>query len=389
MPDGVDRVTMSRGLALLFGAGATLVAITLGLPHHHGEARPGLLIPVGLAYVVVVLLLVAPQRWPPQALSLTLGFGSALIALCVHFGGPAGAVYAFMYVWVALYAAAFFSRWVTLGHLAWALAAYAVVLATGHDVRPPSAQWLMAAGTSAVAAALILGLTRELRARARDLGAVTAIANEIGSASEVSGERIARAVCVGVLHSTGSASVSLLEELNDGSGLRVVGTAGEAAAGAAFDEPEGVAVLDRAYRTGAAAELSAGVSGYVEPVWHDGRVSGLLVVAWGHPQRLNTRIRESVALFAAEGGVALQRIAHQSRDRERRALALNDEIVQGLVVAKYALRGGRLEVGERAVEETLDRARALVEQQLKDLHGGRAPEPGSLRVGGRPRDAAS
>jgi signal transduction histidine kinase len=89
-----------------------------------------------------------------------------------------------------------------------------------------------------------------------------------------------------------------------------------------------------------------------------------------------------VALFAAEAGVALERIAHQTHDRERRALELNDEIVQGLVVAKYALRNGRVEMGEKAVDETLDRARALVESQLQELHGAEPPEPGTLRTEG-------
>jgi hypothetical protein len=126
-----------------------------------------------------------------------------------------------------------------------------------------------------------------------------------------------------------------------------------------------------------------GISGIVEPVRREGRVRGLLVVVWARPRRMVTaRVQESIALFAAEAGVALERIAGQSREKERRALELNDEIVQGLVVAKYALHEGRVEMGEQALEATLDRARALVESQLQDLHGTGAPEPGSLRVGG-------
>ena len=119
----------------------------------------------------------------------------------------------------------------------------------------------------------------------------------------------------------------------------------------------------------------------------DGRVAGLLIVVWARPRRrVGTRARDTISLFAAEAGVALERIAHQTRDRERRALELNDEIVQGLVVAMYALRDGRVEMGERAVDETLDRARALVESQMRDLHGAGAPEPGTLRVRRRRND---
>jgi hypothetical protein len=52
-------------------------------------------------------------------------------------------------------------------------------------------------------------------------------------------------------------------------------------------------------------------------------------------------------------------------------------------VAKYALRDGRVEIGEKAIAETLDRARALVDGQLESLHGTDAPEPGTLRREGR------
>src|SRR3954447_2864101 len=103
MPGSSDRVAMSRGLALLFGAGGTLVAITLALPHGHDEANLGLLIPVGGAYVVAPLLFLRPRTWAPEALHTILAFGTVLVALCVVYGGHAGAAYAFMYVWVALY----------------------------------------------------------------------------------------------------------------------------------------------------------------------------------------------------------------------------------------------------------------------------------------------
>jgi hypothetical protein len=378
---------MSRGLALLFGAGATLVAITVVLPHRHGEGRVGLLIPVVVAYVVVGVLLSGPQRFSPASLHGLLAVGTALIGLCVIYGDRAGGAYAFMYVWVALYAAAFFSVGGTGAHLAWAFGSYVAVLALTGDVRPPHAQWLMAAGTSAVAAALILGLSRELRGRASDLAAVAMLANELGSASEVDGERVAADVCSGVLAAAGASAVVLLAADDGATGLHVLGRAG-AQQVVAFDRPEGIAALDEAYGSGQPARLldrpDGSHVGLVQPVLRDGRVCALLAVGWERPRRrLGARIEGSIALFAAEAGVALERIARQSRDRERRAVELNDAIVQGLVVAQYALRDGRVEVGERAVAETLDRARALVENQLETLHGSAAPKPGSLRRDGR------
>ena len=376
---------MARGLAMLFGAGATLVAITLLLPHKHDEAQLGLLIPAGLAYVVVAVLLSAPRRFSPTVLSVTLAFGSVLVGVCVIYGGPAGAAYAFMYVWVALYAAAFFETRAAIAHLVWAFATYVAVLAISGDVRPPGAQWLMAAGTSAVVTALVLRLTRLLRARSRDQAAVIAIANAIGGSDEVGSATVAHALCAGALASTGASSVVLLGETSDGAALHELGRAGEGED--PFEAPGTVVVLDEAYRSGEPEPLrddEGKVSGYVVPVRRDGRVAGLLALGWSRPRRIvGTRIEDSIALFASEAGVALERLAHQDRERERRALELNDAIVQGLVVAKYALREGRVEVGEQALDETLDRAKALVDSQLQELHGTLAPEPGSLRVEGR------
>src|SRR5262249_11657601 len=102
-------------------------------------------------------------------------------------------------------------------------------------------------------------------------------------------------------------------------------------------------------------------------------------------RRVGDNVERAMALYAAEAGVALERIASQSREHERRALELNDEIVQGRVVAKYALHDGRVEMGEKAIDETLDRARALVATQRETLHGRDAPEPGSLRRAARHR----
>jgi hypothetical protein len=376
---------MARGLALLFGAGATLVAITLLLPHDDGEGRWQLIIPCLLAWPTAAALLLWPRRFSPGLLSAVLAFGTVLVTLCVLWGEEAGGIYGVMYMWVAFYAAAFFSLRATVAHVVWTAVSFAVLLLASDEVNPPAATWLMVIGTGMVAATLIFALTRELRARASDLVAVTRHANEIGSASEVSGADVAQGICEGVLHSAAAASAVLLEELADGSGLHVLGSAGDEEMAASFERPAGVLVLDEAYRSARAAMLRTGdgISGVVEPVRREGRVRGLLVVVWARPRRVITaRVQDSIALFAAEAGVALERIAGQSREKERRALELNDEIVQGLVVAKYALHEGRVEMGEQALEATLDRARALVESQLQDLHGTGAPEPGSLRVGG-------
>jgi hypothetical protein len=97
-------------------------------------------------------------------------------------------------------------------------------------------------------------------------------------------------------------------------------------------------------------------------------LTGTLVIAGLLVGRLSGQLRRQSAALAE------RRI---SEDREQRALEINDNLVQGLSVAKYALETGDVEQGRRAVEETLERAREMIGEQLAEA----APEgvrPGDL-----------
>ena len=54
----------------------------------------------------------------------------------------------------------------------------------------------------------------------------------------------------------------------------------------------------------------------------------------------------------------MERAERQASARERRAIDINDNIVQGLTVAKYAIGQGHVDEGVRAIDDTLRRARA-------------------------------
>jgi hypothetical protein len=66
--------------------------------------------------------------------------------------------------------------------------------------------------------------------------------------------------------------------------------------------------------------------------------------------------------------------------RERQALEINDNIVQGLSVAKYALDQGKDETSRRAVEDTLKKARNLITELLGEEGSEiELAKPGELR----------
>ena len=72
------------------------------------------------------------------------------------------------------------------------------------------------------------------------------------------------------------------------------------------------------------------------------------------------------------------------KDRERQALEIHDNIVQGLTAVRWSLDAGRPEQAREASERTLAHAQAMMAELLDDHPDGGRFGPGSLR-----RDAAA
>jgi hypothetical protein len=68
--------------------------------------------------------------------------------------------------------------------------------------------------------------------------------------------------------------------------------------------------------------------------------------------------------------------------RERQALQINDNIVQGLARVKWALEAGNVEAAKLAADETLGEAQRMVTDLLMSKSGD-----GSLHAGHLRRDA--
>jgi hypothetical protein len=367
----LGREAMALGLAFLFGAGATLVCLTLLLPHgSHANDLAVLSAPLA-AYVVVGVLLRFGRDLPPGGYHAILACGSFLITVCVFFGGESSGAYRLLYVWVALYAFYFFGVRSAIAHTAFAAALYAGALATRNLTDVPQVQWLMTAGTISVAGALIGRLIAQVRAQGADLAAVAQIANGISSDADLA--RAREAICTAVAHSCRADAVALLEA--EHGPLRSVALAGAPQlAESLLHAPEAAAAHSEGRRT--MMHRGRRIVGIAEPILLEGHAAGVLVVGWARPRRrMADAPANAVTLFAAEASVALERARRLTRELERRALEINDNVVQGLVVAKYALAAGHAEDGARAVDETLVRARELMSEQLPDI------APGDLRRG--------
>lgn len=368
-----ERDGMALGLAYLFGAGATLVVLSLLVPHGHGASVPALVAIAATAYVVTGVLALRGGTLPAWSFGAVLVFGSILIGACAWWGGEAAHVYPLMYIWVALYGFYFFPPRFAFLVSAFSAGSYAVVLGL-HDVTPvPWIDGIMVVGTALVAGTFVARLVHEVRRRARDLDAAAHLASAMGAGSDV--DWAPEAIC----QATREACEADVAVLLEGEILRAaVGPGPEVAAVSAGSEVA-------AARSGLTIEAMRGQHAFtgrvpvlaVPVLRADGPV-GVLAVAWNSPGRhLPERAETAVTLFAGVAAAIFEREERLSGERERRALEINDSVVQGLVVAKYALAGGRTGDVERAVDETLARARDLMNRQLGDVSTD--VKPGDLR----------
>jgi diguanylate cyclase (GGDEF)-like protein len=137
--DGVDATlhdAMShRALMVLSGAylclaGALLTVVWLALPYSPSAAdKSGLvLMAIGLAAMAAVML-IGGDRLPGSSFHGFAVGGTLLVTGTIHFSGAETSPYAFLYLWVALYALYFFTGTQAALHILSIAVAYAAVLA--------------------------------------------------------------------------------------------------------------------------------------------------------------------------------------------------------------------------------------------------------------------
>jgi GAF domain-containing protein len=379
-----DRVTMARGLAFLFGAGATLVFITLALPHSANTNDLGVAVAPALAYVVVAVLLASGARLPIWTFYMILALGAVLVSVCVRYGGDSANAYALMYVWVTLYAGYFFDIWRIVAFAALCGVSYAIAQIVRDDHLVPQVYWLMAIGTASVASALIGQLTHRIRAQTADLAAVTAMANGLLDVTDFA------AITCGLVADSTRADAVVIVEADDAGALVLSGSVGSAELCSFLTEGSGSDALQACLQSGRPTAIGAPdrdrghlageCRGLAQPILRDGSPIGVLALAFERPRRrLSDRARSAAGLFAAETRVNIERRERLNRERERRALEINDNIVQGLALAKYAIAAGDVDQGVKAIDDTLERARDIITAQLEEVAaGGRPLRPGDL-----------
>ncbi len=157
-PISEDRALMARTYAYLFGIGATLLLVTLALPHPSDRHVLGMVIPAGIAYVAAAWFILAFERIPLWVFRIAPALGALLSTAVVYFGGVgAMGAYAMYFFWVVLAACYFLRPPLALAHIALSAGLYGAVLAA-RGFPDGWLYWVMATGTLTVFGALTVGL---------------------------------------------------------------------------------------------------------------------------------------------------------------------------------------------------------------------------------------
>jgi diguanylate cyclase (GGDEF)-like protein len=148
------REVASIALAFLYAAGATLGLAALLLPHGEAVDVAGVAALCIAAYPLAALMLaLRPLPWP--ILHLAVALGTALVTVAVELSDVIAGAYAFYYLWVALFAAYFFSRRGAIVHITLVAVAYGgLILFTG-GADEWGFGWLLTVGALAVVAVLV------------------------------------------------------------------------------------------------------------------------------------------------------------------------------------------------------------------------------------------
>jgi diguanylate cyclase (GGDEF)-like protein len=166
-----DPATMARTFTYLFGVGATLLLLTLALPHSPDRDVAGLVAVAVAAYLAALGFLVLFDRLPLWVYEATPVLGTILVSLAVYFGGSdAPAAYAAYYFWVVLAACYFLRPAVAATHLALASAGYGVALLASDGVAVPGLNWAVATGSLFVVGFLMTALRGQMERMLTELG---------------------------------------------------------------------------------------------------------------------------------------------------------------------------------------------------------------------------
>jgi diguanylate cyclase (GGDEF)-like protein/PAS domain S-box-containing protein len=157
---------LARVVGVLLALGGILGLVSLSLPHPEQADDAALAVVDGVAFVAGALYLSLARHLRRWMVYLTLAGSSTLICFGIYFTGVAAGLYSWMFIWVVLVVALFYSRAALAVQLGWLLGCYAVVVSLVPDTAGYSGftRWLLSAMALSVAAGVVSWLVARRRA---------------------------------------------------------------------------------------------------------------------------------------------------------------------------------------------------------------------------------
>jgi signal transduction histidine kinase len=151
---GPDTALMAKALAALYLAGATMVLLTLVLPHDADPNEVGSLTIVAYAYLLSAGMIAFANRLSLPVLAVLLGIGTVSITGVAYFSGKDVSPLIFFYLWVMIYSAYFFSARVAVAEIVWVGISFGLLLAVA-DPAGGESWWVVGMGSMLVAVGLV------------------------------------------------------------------------------------------------------------------------------------------------------------------------------------------------------------------------------------------
>ncbi|MDX6583202.1 MAG: hypothetical protein QOI10_2386 [Solirubrobacterales bacterium] len=158
-------------LAVLYGAGATIGALSVLLPHPASFDETALWSNIALAYAGAAICLLGARRWPVWPLYGMVGLGVLAVTRAAYYSHDPSGFYTLFFVWIGLYVVFFFSRRIAVLYMVAIGVAYAILLVI-EDENAALARWVTTIGTIVLAAFLIDSLVRRVRRVAHEAASI-------------------------------------------------------------------------------------------------------------------------------------------------------------------------------------------------------------------------
>lgn len=172
--------------AVLFGAGASVGALSLVVPHPESFNETALWSIVAIASVGAIAALVAAGRAPDWPVHILVSVAILLVAVADYFSHEAGGFYTIFCIWIALFVVYFFRRRAAFLYVGAIALAYAGVLVVDGTTGGP-ARWITTIGTVALSAFVVDWLVRRVRRVGGERAELLAALAEVAHTDDLTG----------------------------------------------------------------------------------------------------------------------------------------------------------------------------------------------------------